>query len=125
MKLYARELRKEQTDAERALWLRIKNRQLLGFKFRRQVILDGYIADFVYLEKRLIIELDGGHHLEQRKYDNQRTKYLNENNFKVIRFWNNDVLKNMEIVVEEIANNLLEDCVNTPHPNPLPQGERG
>ena len=89
------ELRKELTPAERKLWSRIRNDQL-GVNFRRQHAIGNFIPDFVCIEKKLIIELDGSQHLEQQEYDNERTKYLNSLGYKVIRFWNNDVIKNMD-----------------------------
>jgi very-short-patch-repair endonuclease len=98
----ARKLRKEQTDAERRLWWNLRNRQLEGWKFRRQFAIGNYIADFVCIDAKLIIELDGGQHSEQRKYDEQGTRELEKAGFVVLRFWNNDVLTNSESVIEEI-----------------------
>ena len=92
------ELRKELTPAERKLWAHIRNDQL-GVNFRRQHAIGKYIPDFVCIEKKLIIELDGSQHLEQQEYDNERTKYLNSLGYKVIRFWNNDIMKNMDGVI--------------------------
>jgi very-short-patch-repair endonuclease len=92
------ELRKELTPAERKLWALIRNDQL-GVNFRRQHAIDNYIPDFVCIEKKLIIELDGSQHLEQEEYDEERTKYLNSLGYKVIRFWNNDVMNNMDGVI--------------------------
>ncbi len=95
IKEFARTLRKEQTKQERKFWAVIRNNKL-GIKFRRQVNIDNkYIADFVCMEKRLIIEIDGGHH-NQNFDDIQRTFYLEEENFKVIRFWNNEIDENIE-----------------------------
>ena len=88
----ARMLRKNQTDAERALWQRLRNRQLLGVKFRRQVPIKGYIADFAALEIKLIIELDGSQHIDNKAADEFRTGFLQREGYKVIRLWNNDVL---------------------------------
>jgi very-short-patch-repair endonuclease len=92
------ELRKELTPAERKLWSRIRNDQL-GVNFRRQHGIGNYIPDFVCIEKKLIIELDGSQHLEQEEYDTERTKYLESQGYKVIRFWNNDVMNNIEGVI--------------------------
>ncbi len=92
------ELRKELTPAERKLWSAIRNDQL-GVNFRRQHAIGNYIPDFVCIEKKLIIELDGSQHLEQAAYDQERTKYLEAQGYKVIRFWNNDVMKNMDGVI--------------------------
>jgi very-short-patch-repair endonuclease len=87
----ARELRRDQTDAERRLWRMISNRQLGGYKFRRQVPIDRYFADFACVEARLIVELDGGQHSEQELYDAERTKVLEACGWRVIRFWNHQL----------------------------------
>jgi very-short-patch-repair endonuclease len=92
------ELRKESTPAERKLWATIRNDQL-GVNFRRQHAVGNYIPDFVCIEKKLIIELDGSQHLEQEEYDEERTKYLNSLGYKVTRFWNNDVTNNIDGVI--------------------------
>ena len=99
------ELRKELTPAEHKLWSMIRNDQL-GVNFRRQHAIGMYIPDFVCIEKKLIIELDGSQHLEQGEYDQQRTKCLESQGYKVIRFWNNDVVKNIEGVILAIMNAL-------------------
>ena len=96
-----RNLRKNQTDAEQILWLQLKNRRLLNHKFRRQFAIEPYITDFVCLDLKLIIELDGSQHNEQ--VDSERTKFLNQRGFKVIRFWNNDLFTNLEAVLEQIS----------------------
>jgi len=92
------QLRKESTPAECKLWSKIRNDQL-GINFRRQHAVGNYIPDVVCIEKKLIIELDGSQHLEQREYDVERTRYLESLGFRVIRFWNNDVIKNMDGVI--------------------------
>lgn len=104
---HAIELRKEPTPAERKLWSVIRNDQL-GVNFRRQHAIGNYIPDFVCIEKKLIIELDGSQHLEQQAYDQERTKQLNSLGYKVIRFWNNEVMKNMDGVIAAIIH-ALED----------------
>jgi len=91
-------LRKESTPAERKLWSRIRNDQL-GVTFRRQHAVGNYIPDFCSPKAKLIIELDGSQHLEQEKYDQERTKYLESLGYKVIRFWNNDVMNKIEEVI--------------------------
>ncbi len=103
-----RNLRKASTDAERKLWSRLRNRQLLGFKFFRQYGIASYILDFYCPAVKLAIELDGGQHAQgtQALYDGRRTEYLNEHNIKIIRFWDNDVLKNTDGVLLEISRNL-------------------
>jgi very-short-patch-repair endonuclease len=100
---YAKDLRKNMTGVERFFWQRIKNKQL-GFKFRRQQRIGSYIVDFVCLEKRLIIELDGGQHNEDRNIekDVSRDKWLEGEGYIIFRFWNNEVLENIEGVVEKI-----------------------
>lgn len=98
----ARMLRKNQTDAERALWQKLRNRQLLGVKFRRQVPIKGYIADFAALEIKLIIELDGSQHIDNKEADEFRTGFLQREGYKVIRLWNNDVLLRIDYVLEFI-----------------------
>ena len=95
---HAIELRKEPTPAERKLWALIRNDQL-GVNFRRQHAVGNYIPDFVCIQKKLIIELDGSQHLEQEEYDMERTKYLESQGYQVIRFWNNDVMNNIEGVI--------------------------
>src|SRR3970282_1659849 len=104
----ARELRSNLTDAETKLWQHLRRKQLVGHRFRRQVPLGHYIADFVCFEARLIIEVDGGQHGEQLAYDSARTVWLESQNFRVIRFWNNDVLGNIEGVLESIRAALVD-----------------
>jgi very-short-patch-repair endonuclease len=89
----ARALRNNPTEIEKLLWRRLRMWQLDGYKFRRQQPLGNYIVDFVCLEKRLIVELDGGQHAEQSDYDARRDAWLSQQDFSVLRFWNNDVLK--------------------------------
>src|SRR5688572_30542547 len=101
--LIARKLRRNQTDAERTLWFRLRDRRLRGLKFRRQVPIGGYIVDFCCEYTRLIIELDGGQHVEQSKEDAERTSALEAMGYLVLRFWNNDVLLNTEGVLESIV----------------------
>ena len=99
----ARQLRKNSTDAEKRLWSHIRNRQLEGWKFRRQVPIGRYIADFVCLELKLIVELDGGQHAEQAEYNLHRTKFLQSKGYRVVRFWNNEALGNIEGVLETLT----------------------
>lgn len=116
----ARVLRKNPTESERTLWKHLRLRQLEGWKFRRQHPLGPYIVDFVCLEKRLVIELDGGQHSEQTLYDTERTAWLETQGFQVLRFWNNQVLQETEVVKEVI----LEALRTSPHLNPPPKGGR-
>ena len=111
----ARKLRKASTDAEKRLWFQLKSRNLAGYKFRRQHPITPYIVDFVCIEKKLIVELDGGQHAEQIVADAERTAYLESKGYRIVRFWNNDALKQTEVVMQEILRNLA-----APHPNPLP-----
>ena len=103
----AKNLRKQSTDAERHIWYNLRANRL-GFKFKRQVPLGVYIVDFACLEKRLIVEIDGGQHLENQAYDMERTVWLNARGFKVLRFWNNDVLQQTTSVIEVIMQALSE-----------------
>jgi very-short-patch-repair endonuclease len=97
----ARQLRENQTDTERRMWMLLRDRRLAHLKFKRQEPIGGYFVDFVCFQKRLIIELDGGQHNENAA-DEKRTAWLGSQNFKVIRFWNNEVLKNKEGVLTAI-----------------------
>lgn len=101
----ARKLRHEMTDAERLLWYRLRNRQLLGLKFRRQFVIDKYIVDFVCIERKLIIELDGSQHMAQKEYDAQRSRVLSQGGYNIMRFWNNDVIECTDAVIEAILLN--------------------
>ncbi|MCX6738786.1 MAG: endonuclease domain-containing protein [Candidatus Parcubacteria bacterium] len=98
VKAYRRQLRSEATPQEIILWSRLKNNQL-GFKFRRQHSFGKYIADFYCSEKRLIIEIDGSQHLEQERYDRERTKFFESLGLKVLRFWNSEINTNLEGVM--------------------------
>lgn len=121
----ARKLRRNSTDAEIAFWSRVRNRQLGGYKFRRQVSIGPYIVDFLCVEAGLVVELDGGQHGPD--VDAHRTAFLKAKNFHVIRFWNNDVLLNMEgvlsVVLGELA--LASAQAAPPSPNPLPPAGEG
>jgi len=115
---HAAQLRRDATDAEAALWLELRGRRLQGFKFKRQWTLGVYIVDFCCLERRLVVELDGGQHNEAR--DARRTAWLEGLGFRVIRFWNNDVLANLEGALHTIVMALKEAS-----PQPLPQAGAG
>ena len=118
----ARSLRECSTDAERLIWNRVRNRQLSNCKFRRQQPIGPYIVDFVCLERRLVIELDGGQHLEQQAQDEARTAFLQMEGYRVLRFWNNQAPNELDSVLEMIYLALADSAY--PSPNPLPQGER-
>jgi very-short-patch-repair endonuclease len=98
----ARALRKDATDAESLLWYRLRNRQVLDLKFRRQRPIGSYIADFACVEIGLVIELDGGQHGEQLGYDGQRERAMRALGFRTLRFWNTEVLKETDAVMERI-----------------------
>lgn len=101
----ARKLRRRSTDAETRLWYHLRDRRLLGFKFRRQEPRGRAVADFLCQQARLIVEVDGGQHAESRT-DSERTAFLNSAGYLVLRFWNNDVLSNTDGVLDEIARTL-------------------
>jgi very-short-patch-repair endonuclease len=101
-------LKANQTDCEQILWYHLRNRQFEGFKFRRQHVLLGSIVDFVCLEKKLIIELDGGQHTEQITYDLQKTIKLENDGYHIIRFWNNEITENLEEVLDTIFYNIMK-----------------
>jgi len=114
----ARTLRKRLTDAESALWRQVRLRQIEGYKFRRQHPIGPYIVDFVCLERKVIVEVDGGQHAVQVQQDAERTAWLESVGYRVIRFWDHEVLTELESVKETIRQSL------TPHLNPPPQGGR-
>ena len=98
----ARSLRRNQTEAEKKLWYHLRSTPFNAFKFRRQVPIGPYIVDFLSYKSNLVIELDGGQHYENRNYDAKRTLMLNGRGYTVIRFWNNDVMGNIDGVLETI-----------------------
>ena len=114
----ARTLRRQSSDAESVLWRHLRARRLLGYKFRRQVVMEPYIVDFVCLEARLIIEADGGQHSNQVTYDTRRTAVLEGMGYRVMRFWNHEVLGELQSVLEQIQTALIE----APSPQPSPGG---
>ena len=105
----AKDLRKNATEAEALLWSRLRPRQIEGAKFRRQQPLENFIVDFVSFEKRIVIELDGGQHAEDRDKDEERDTCLKNNGFIVLRFWNNEVFENLQGVLETIR----QKCIDT------------
>src|ERR1043166_5624530 len=117
----ARRLRENPMDAEIRLWSKLRRRQLDGHRFRRQVPLGRYIADFVCLEQRLIVEVDGGQHSDN-PVDDARTAWLEAQGFRVLRFWNNDVLANTEGVLLVIMQHL---ALRHPPPPPFPARGEG
>jgi very-short-patch-repair endonuclease len=105
---HARELRKVPTPAEIKLWARLRGGRLNGVKFRRQHAIGNYIPDFCSIKPRLIIELDDSQHLEQHEYDNDRTAFFKSKGYRVLRFWNKDILNDIDSVLKVILQTLNE-----------------
>jgi very-short-patch-repair endonuclease len=99
---FARNLRKDPTYPEYTLWGRLRRRQMAGARFRRQYSIGPYICDFACIEARFIVELDGAQHVEQSDYDAQRDAFLRSNGFRVVQFWNQDVVSRIDVVLETI-----------------------
>ena len=102
----AKRLRRNSTDAEKTLWRHLRNKRLLGYKFRRQAPIGQYIVDFVCFSQNLVVELDGGQHPAQANYDAERTKWLRSRGFRVLRFWDNEALGDVDSVLERIMQEL-------------------
>jgi very-short-patch-repair endonuclease len=105
---HAKQLHRNMTPAEVKLWARLRAHRLNGIHFRNQHAIGRYVVDFCAPRKKLIIEMDGSQHLEQEQYDEERTEYLETQRYKVIRFWNNDVINNIESVILSIQQALEE-----------------
>ncbi|MDY1037399.1 endonuclease domain-containing protein [Lelliottia sp. CFBP8978] len=114
---HAKQLRRQLTREERRLWTLLRSRRLSQYKFRRQHPVDNYILDFACCEARLAVELDGGQHDERQEYDRRRTLWLNKRGWRVLRFWNNELLNNEEAVLERILETLQ---THLPSPRPSP-----
>ena len=112
----SRRLRHQGTDAENLLWQQLRGRRLDGYKFRRQFVIEPYIVDFVCLEARLIIEADGGQHVEQGAYDDVRSLALENMGFTILRFWNDQILVELNSVLEQIklALNEISSTISSP-----------
>jgi very-short-patch-repair endonuclease len=110
----ARRLRHDQTEAERQLWARLRDRQLYNAKFRRQHPVGPFITDFCCPQHRLVVELDGGQHAVQADADQVRTAFLNQHGYRVLRYRDHEVMQDIEAVLQQIAA-VLQD----PHPSPL------
>ncbi|MCY1281768.1 hypothetical protein D9M68_787550 [compost metagenome] len=108
LKHNARQLRSNMTDAERQLWYHLRGHRFLGLKFKRQKPMGRYIVDFICMEHRLVIELDGGQHQEQVARDTERDRYFIEQGYRVLRFWNHEVLGEMDSVLEVIRRAVVE-----------------
>ena len=120
MESFAKKLRLQSTDAERLLWKYLRAHRMAGYKFKRQVVIEPYIVDFICLEARLIVEADGGQHLEQVESDVKRSVFLESLGYKVVRFWNHEILCDIHSVLEQIHSYLIE--AHSPQPSP---GGRG
>lgn len=122
---HAARLRKEATDVERNLWSALRNRQIGGYKFRRQASIGPFIADFLCIEAMLIVELDGSQHSEAG--DANRTRFLEERGYRVLRFWNNDVIDNLDGVLETIKaiadTQIAQKQKTLTQPSPVKTGE--
>ena len=123
----AKQLRSDMTDAERRLWFRLRAHRFQNLKFKRQAPIGPYVVDFICFDHKVIIEVDGGQHSDSNS-DRQRDKWLGHEGYRVLRFWNDDVLKRTDVVLGTIADVLKSEA--TPLParfarHPLPQGERG
>jgi very-short-patch-repair endonuclease len=116
----ARRLRRNQTDAEQRLWARLRDRQLGDNKFRRQHPIGPFIADFCCPQRKLVLELDGGQHGAEVVADQKRSRFLEEKGCRVLRFWNHEVLKDTNAVLERIVA-VPRDLHADPHPGPLPK----
>ena len=111
----AKRLRRNETDAERKLWMWLRARQVNGLKFRRQHPIDRYVVDFCCPERRIVVELDGSHHAGRVQADQRRTDFLAQYGFRVLRFWDHEVLTDPEAVLQQIIN-----LAESPSPQPSP-----
>ena len=118
----AKTLRRKQTDTERYLWRQLRAKQIKGLKFRRQVPIGPYIVDFVCFEKKLIIECDGGQHSERINEDTKRDTWLQRKGFKVLRFWNNEIIQKRQSVLDHIFQ-VCDEKSPSPSSPPIKGGE--
>ena len=116
----ARKLRREQTQTEKVLWVHLRSSSFREFKFRRQWPIGPFITDFCSIQAKLVVELDGSQHFANADYDKSRTHYLEDRGYRVIRFWDNEALANIEGVLTTILQQL-----QGPSPYPLPQAGEG
>ncbi|WP_188448877.1 endonuclease domain-containing protein [Sphingomonas psychrolutea] len=117
----AQQLRRDMTEIERVLWQQMRGRRLNGLKFSRQMPVGPYICDFLCRTIGLVVEIDGGQHGEAAAYDEARTRFIENEGYRVLRFWNNEVLENMEGVLTRI----VETARTMPTPQPPPASGRG
>jgi very-short-patch-repair endonuclease len=115
----ARRLRQEMTDAVRIIWAELRGRRLGGHKFKRQWTVGPYIADFCCIEQRLIVEIDGGQYSDAA--DGNRTQHLDRLGYRIVRFWNHDVMDNLD----GVSTTILAALETDPHPGPLPRAGEG
>ncbi len=118
----AKSLRSNQTDAEKKLWYHLRAHRFMGRKFKRQKPIGRYVVDFVCVEEKLIIELDGGQHADNVEYDRVRDSWLCREGYTVLRFWNNEMMNEMEGVLERIRLALIQETLS---PSPSPVNGRG
>jgi very-short-patch-repair endonuclease len=126
LQTYAKEMRRLPTEMEKALWKKLQNSQLGGYKFRRQAVVGNYIADFLCAQKALVVEIDGETHVQIK--DDKRDSALGELGFQVLRVTNKDVVHNIDGVMEIVLHALRQapdrwPRKDSPHPNPSPEGE--
>ena len=114
----AKHLRSEQTEAEKRLWYHLRAHRFLGLKFKRQKPIGRYIVDFICIDRRLVIEVDGGQHDAQTEYDEKRDAWLRQQGYQVLRFWNREVMRELDGVLERIRLAVISPSP----PTPLPQG---
>jgi very-short-patch-repair endonuclease len=120
---FARQLRSAQTDAEHLLWSRLRGHRLMDLKFRRQQPVGPYVVDFFCSEKKLIVELDGGQHQDRATHDESRDAWLKAEGYIVLRYWNNELMSNLEGVLEDICR--CTGVLEPPSPQPLSPRGRG
>jgi len=115
-------MRKDMPEPEKRLWIQLRAARFQGIKFRRQKVIGNYIADFAANDPKLVIELDGGTHAERADYDTERTRFLEAEGYRVIRFSNLDVMGNMDGILVRLGE-LIDDMGRSPPPTPSPKGE--
>lgn len=118
----AKTMRKDMPEPEKRLWIQLRAARFQGIKFRRQKVIGNYIADFAANDPKLVIELDGGTHAERADYDTERTRFLEAEGYRVIRFSNLDVMGNMDGILVRLGE-LIDDMGRSPPPTPSPKGE--
>ena len=125
LRRYARRLRRDQTDAERKLWSRLRDRRLCGVRFRRQHPIGPFIVDFCSIEANLVIELDGGQHALQARSDAARTEFLQRQGYQLLRFWDNETLANIDAVLLRIVEALGHAFPSVESPTSKPSPSEG